>query len=110
MKKVVLVLVVLLGVLAALLLGGAEMLGYSGFGMGSGMMTGIGGMVAPIFLFGIIAFGVLLVFSLSHPRTRTIEANSNSSSASALDVSKMRYARGEITKEQYDAIKHDLGK
>lgn len=108
MKKVALVLTVLLGVVAALLLGGSEMLGYNGFGMGSGMMTGIGAMIAPTFLYVIIALGVLFILWLSHPRTRPVPATVASTSASALHISKTRYAKGEITKEQYDALQRDL--
>jgi len=110
MQKVVIVLMVLLGVLAAMLLGGAGMLGFGGFGMDSGMMTGIGAMIAPWFLYVVIGLGLFIVFWLSRPQTHTHAGAAGSNSASALDVSKMRYARGEITKEQYDAIKHDLGK
>jgi uncharacterized membrane protein len=109
MQKVVMVLVVVLGVLAALLLGGAGMMGYS-FGMDSGMMRGIGATFSPVFLYVVIGLGCLLVFWLARPRTRTHVAAVASSSTSALEVSKMRYAKGEITKEQYDVIKHDLGK
>lgn len=111
MQKVIMVLMVVLGVLAAMLLGGAGILGY-GFGMDPGMIRAIGASFSPIFLYVVIALGCLLVFWLSRPRTRPVHAGAvpSNSSGSALDVSKMRYAKGEITKEQYDAIKHDLGK
>jgi putative membrane protein len=33
----------------------------------------------------------------------------NGSRESPLDILKTRYAKGEITKEQFDAIKRDLG-
>jgi len=65
MHKLGIVLVIVLGVLAALLLGGAEMLGYSGFGMNSGMMTGIGATIAPIYLVLIGGAAVVLFFLLS---------------------------------------------
>jgi len=110
MQKVVLVLMVVLGVVAALLLGGAEIMGYNGVGMDSGMMRGIGATFSPVFLYVVIGLGCLLVFWLSRPRTHTHVAATASNSTSALEVSKMRYAKGEITKEQYDVIKHDLGK
>ena len=35
--------------------------------------------------------------------------SSSASGASPLDLLKARYARGEITKDQFDAIKRDLG-
>jgi len=109
MQKVVLVLMVVLGVVAALLLGGAGMMGY-GFGMDSTMMQGIGAAFSPVFLYVVIGLGCLLVFWLSRPRAHAHVTAAASNSTSALEVSKMRYARGEITKEQYDVIKHDLGK
>jgi putative membrane protein len=54
----------------------------------------------------LIGGGVLLVVwlirnaKISAPTTR---------SDSALDILKSRYAKGEITREQFDAIKRDLG-
>jgi uncharacterized membrane protein len=108
MQKIGIVLMMVLGVLVALLLGGAAMVGFSGFGMDSGMMSGIVAMIAPMYLIITIGLGLLLVFWLSRPRTRPVAAKV--SPTSALDISKTRYAKGEITKEQYDAIKHDLDK
>lgn len=82
MQKVGIVLGVVLGVLAALLLGGAGMLGYGGFGMDSGMMSRIGATIAPIYLALIIGAGVLLVVWLARtPRHAAATASS------ALDIS-----------------------
>ncbi len=108
MPNVGMVLVIVLGVLAAMFLGGAEMLGFGGFGMDSGMMSGIGAMITPTYLVVIIGLGLLLALWLSRPRTLPATAKSNSTSA--VHISKTRYAKGEITKEQYDAIQRDLGK
>lgn len=111
MQKGIMVLMVVLGVLVAMFLGGAGILGYA-FGMDPGTMRAIGASFSPIALYVVIGVGCLLVFWLSRPRTPQMHARGVSSNnpASALEVSKMRYARGEITKQQYDAIKHDLGK
>lgn len=108
MRIVGIVLVVVLGVVAALFVGGAGMLGFGGFGLDSGMMSGIGAMVTPTYLVVIIGLGLLLALWLSRPRNLPVAAKS--SSTSALHISKTRYAKGEITKEQYDAIQRDLGK
>jgi putative membrane protein len=109
--------IAVLVVLAVLLLGGFGMMGLGGFGMmGPGMMGGYGG----AFGFGynplgailwlafwalIIAGIVLLVVWL----VRNVNWTSHSSSPDpAVEILKTRYARGEITKEQFDAMKRDL--
>ncbi len=124
--------VVLVVVLAVLLLGGAGMMGLGGFGMmglgygmmgGRGMMNGYGGMmngyglqgfgysplggILMLVFWALIIIGiVLLVVWLVRNAGRTFVPAAVSDPA--LDVLKARYARGEITKEQFDAIKRDL--
>jgi len=118
--------VVLVALLVVLLLGGAGMMGLGGFGMmGPGMMGGYGGMMGGYgnqFGFGYNPLGtiislvvwalviggiVLLVVWLVRNASRG--GLSIGSSESPLDILKARYAKGEITKEQFDTIKHDLG-
>ncbi len=103
MQKVGIVLVIVLGVLVALLVGGAGMMGYSGFGMDSGMMSGIGASIAPIYLTLIIGAGALIVVWLARTPRHAV-----ATASSALDISKARYAKGEINKEQFDTIKRNL--
>jgi putative membrane protein len=105
MHKLGTILVIVLGVLAALWLGGAGMMGYSGFGMDSGMMRGIGTGIAPIYLALIIGLGLVILLWLM---ARTPKHAMAATGGSALDISKARYAKGEISKEQFDAIKRDL--
>lgn len=105
MKKLGLLFMIVLGVLAALLLGGAGMLGYTSFGMDSEMLNRIGATIAPIYLWLIAIAGTAIVLLLMARTPRHVIATT---SGSALDISKARYARGEINKEQFDAIKHDL--
>ena len=113
MHKLGRVLVIILGGLAALWLSGAGMLGYTGFGMGPGMMSGIGTNIAPIYLALIIGAGlvcVLLVLARTpkHAMATTGRHAAATMDGSALEIAKARYAKGEITKEQFNGIKHDL--
>lgn len=118
--------VILVVVLVVLLLGGAGMLGFGGFGMG-GMMGGYGGYGGMMGGYGAQGFGfnpigaiislvfwaliiggiVLLVIWLVRNAGRTWLTASTGESP--LDILKARYAKGEITKDQFDAIKRDVG-
>ena len=104
MHKVGMVAVIVLGVLAALLLGVAGMMGYSGFGMDSGMLSGIGATIAPIYLALIIGAGVVIALLLIARKPRHAAATASSGRW----TSQRRTAKGEINKEQFDAIKRDL--
>ena len=109
------VLVIVLAVLLALLLlGGFGMMGFGmmGPGMMSGMMGGYGygygfspfRMVFGLVFWALIIGGVtlLVVYFVRNAKS------SSPSSELPLDILKARYARGEIAKEQFDAIKRDL--
>ena len=87
---------------------GYGMMGGRGM-MGGGMMGGWGlmGGLGILFWVLIIAGGIWLYQSLkrnnaaTNPNAPTLE--------SPLDILKRRYAKGEITKEQFDTMKADLG-
>ncbi len=116
--------IVLLIVLVVLLVGGAGVTGFGGFGMmGPGMMGGYGGMMrgfgVPGFAYSplgsilmlifwalIIAGIVLLIVWVARNAGRG--TLSTSSSNSALEILKTRYAKGEITKDQYEEMRRVL--
>ena len=109
----VIVIVLVLVVLFALpLLGGLGMMGFGmmGPGMMSGMMGGYGYGFNPFRMVFGLAFWALIMGGVTLLVVHLLR-NAKSSSPSSelpLDILKARYARGEITKEQFDAIKHDL--
>ena len=110
--------IVLVVLLAVLLLGGFGMMGFGMMGpgmMGPGimnrMMGGYGYGFNPFRAIFSLAFWALLiggVMLLAVYFVRNAKFTS-ASNESLLDILKARYARGEITKEQFDAIKRDLG-
>ena len=82
---------------------------YGGWGMmGPGIMGGFGwGWLMPIFMilfWGLVIWGIVaLVRGLSGSR-----GSDSSTTDSALELLKRRYARGEINKEEYEEKKKDL--
>jgi putative membrane protein len=90
---------------------------YGGYGMGPGMMGpggysngyGVWGMVMGIamLLFWALVIGgivLLVVWAVRQARSAAPAAGGNR----ALDILQERYARGEIAREQYEQIRHDL--
>jgi len=75
-----------------------------GFGMGFGIL----GLLLMVFFWGgLIALVIWLVrsiFPVSQPTAKT----SSGIEPDALEILGERYARGEITREQYEMIKQDL--
>lgn len=114
--------IILIVVLLVVLFGGLGMMGWGAFGMGGmmgnmgGMMGNFGGFFNPlgailslVFWALIVAGGVLLVVWLVRSLTGVSPTPTATTGPSALDVLKMRYAKGEITKEQFEEMKRDLG-
>lgn len=69
--------------------------GNGGYGMGHG----VGGFAMMLFWVIIIVVGIWAVKSMS---------SSKSENNSPEDILKKRYAKGEITKDEYDRMKRDL--
>lgn len=75
---------------------------FAGLGMGLG-----GGVVMVLFWVVLIAGAVWLVRGV-FPTGQQPTASSTRTEASADEILKQRYARGEITKEQYEQMRRDL--
>jgi putative membrane protein len=67
----------------------------------------LGGLMMLLFWGGIIALVFFAVRAFSGSGNRAA-SNQSTSSESALDILKMRYARGEISKEEHETIQGDL--
>ena len=85
--------------------------GNFGFGMMNGFGFGYGGLIPMIlmilFWVVVIGAGVWLISSFVS-RTNSQTASNLPPAESALDILKKRYARGEITKEQFDEMSHEV--
>ncbi len=75
----------------------------TGFGMGFG---GFGFIFMALFWIVIIGAGIWLLSNLFPKNNGTPSRPSDNETA--LDILKQRYARGELTKEEYESMRHDL--
>jgi putative membrane protein len=101
----------ILGIIIVLSIVSGAMYGwpYGGWGMmWPGMMAGFGWMwLMPVL--GIVFLGLIIWAIVASVRSSNGSKGSDSSKAdSALEVLKNRYARGEISKEEYEEKKKDL--
>jgi len=71
-----------------------HMMGYGGYG---GMF---------MWLIWIFIGGVIIYFVID--RMKNSQKTDNSSAESPLDILKKRYAKGEITKQEFEKLKNDL--
>ncbi|MGE5140077.1 MAG: SHOCT domain-containing protein [Rudaea sp.] len=110
--------IVVFVLLVLVLLGGFAMMGFGGFGTGYGMMGGYGmmrGAYSPLgwgltlifwalVIAGIVLLGLWLVRNLASGTTAALPRHDER----PLDILKARYARGEITKEQFEEMRQDV--
>ena len=77
------------------------------FGFGWGGVFGI--ILQVLFWAALIGLGIWLISGFARNSGGNVPSSSISAAPeSAIDILKKRYARGEITKEQFDEMKHDL--
>ncbi len=77
-------------------------------GLGFGML-GIGAFIMFAFWALVIGGAVWLIITLSRGNSAHATSVSIPSGQTPLDILKARYAKSEITKEQFDQMKNDLG-
>lgn len=77
--------------------------GYGGFGW-IGVILGF-----VIIVGGIVGLVFLALWTVRKLSSSTQPDNKNLQQESALDIAKARYAKGEITREEYQNILSDLG-
>ena len=82
--------------------GWLNMIGW--FGGGIGWL----GMILCLIFFILIIIGVIFLI-VWIVKKATYSGNEAKTGSSTLEVLKERYAKGEITKEQYEDVKKDLG-
>ncbi|MBI4536398.1 MAG: SHOCT domain-containing protein [candidate division NC10 bacterium] len=82
---------------------GAGMMGWGGYG-GYGM--GILGWLFMLLFWGLIIAGLVLVVRWLWDRGRS--GTDSASGEAPLDILKRRYARGEISREEYERMRQDL--
>lgn len=63
----------------------------------------VGALLMLLFWGGLITMVILLIRAFSGSKSSSMSAGET-----AVDILKKRYARGEISKEEYDSIRHDL--
>ncbi len=76
-----------------------------GFGFGAGMF-GIGALIMIAFWVLVIGGAVWLVVTLAHGAST---GTASATGQTPLGILKTRYAKGEITKEQFEEMKRALG-
>jgi putative membrane protein len=73
-----------------------------GYGMFGGQFMWVGMLVHLLLIVGFILFIVWLVKKLANPKQIHMD------SSNAIEIIKERYAKGEITKEEFENLRKDL--
>lgn len=78
------------------------MMGWGGYGHGMGIFGGL----FMLLFWGLIIVGLVLLVRLLWNHVRPV--GGSGVGEAPLDILKRRYAKGEITREEYDRIRQDL--
>ncbi len=73
-----------------------------------GIGMGLGGGLIMVLFWGALIMGAVWLARSLFPNSQQPPASSTRPEASADDILKQRYARGEITKDQYEQMRRDL--
>ncbi len=73
-----------------------------------GLGMGFGGAIWMIFLWITVIGGGIWLLATIFPRNRTTFYSDASPNGDPLSILKQRYARGELSKEDFETIRHDL--
>ncbi len=78
---------------------------WGGFPMGSGLLE--------VLLIGLLAAGliaiIVVVWAISRSSNKQGSPAGQPAKDSALEILRERYARGEVTREEFEAMRRDLG-
>lgn len=83
---------------------GGGMMGWGGFGGYGGYGMGFVGWLFMLLFWGLIIVGLVLLVRWLWNHGRPAAGGSDA----PIEILKRRYARGEITKEEFDRMKQDL--
>ena len=72
------------------------------------MMTGFGGAIWMLFLWIAVIGGGIWLLATIFPRNSTTSHSDISPTSDPLSILKQRYARGALSKEEFETIRHEL--
>jgi len=81
---------------------GVERFSRVGYGMFGGQFMWVGILLHVLLVIGVILLIIWIVRRLTNPKKVNVE------SSTAIEIIKERYAKGEITKEEFENLRKDL--